>query len=178
MQNKPWRDEEWRKCEEALQGLKEGDVDKASRLYKAKTGTDFHPKAPSDVTKETRGEIVEILDKVEQNGKWPQRACTTMFFLIPNVRSEMPIAHMPTLIRWWKAQRAPEVVKWQQTYRVEWDVTDDRNQGRYCGCFVGISSTRGECSSKVVRQSHCKLTKAILPGSKWSCLSLRIVRMR
>ena len=164
---------------------------------------------------------MEILDKVEQSGKWPQRACTTMFFLIPkNVRSEMPIAHMPTLIRWWKALRAPEVVKWQQTYRVEWDATDDRNggaqrterekikelwpwswtcrrpsseaaslwsgfgrrtsasQGRYCGCFVGISSTRGECSSKIVRQSHCKLTKAILPGSKWSCLSLRIVRMR
>ena len=35
--------EEWRKCQEALPGLKEGDVDKASRLYKAKTGTDFHP---------------------------------------------------------------------------------------------------------------------------------------
>ena len=73
---------------------------------------------------------MEILDKVEQSGKWPQRACTTMFFLIPkNVRSETPIALMPTLIRWWEALRAPEVVKWQQTYRVEWDATDDRNGG-------------------------------------------------
>ena len=35
-----WRNEELRKCEEALPSLKEGDVDKASRLYKAKTGTD------------------------------------------------------------------------------------------------------------------------------------------
>ena len=53
-----------------------------------------------DMTKETRGEIVEILEKVEQSGKWPQQACTTVFFLIPkNVTSERPIALMPTLIR-------------------------------------------------------------------------------
>ena len=65
-----------------------------------------------------------MLDEVEQSGKWPQRACTTK-----NVRSEMPIALMPSLIRWWEALRAPEVVKWQQTYRVEWDATDDRNGG-------------------------------------------------
>ena len=34
---------------------------------------------------ETRGEIVELLEKVEQSGKWPQQACTTMFFLIPKI---------------------------------------------------------------------------------------------
>ena len=53
-----------------------------------------------------------------------------MFFLIPkNVTSERPIALMPTLIRWWEALRAPEVAKWQQKYRVEWDATDGRNGG-------------------------------------------------
>ena len=31
---------------------------------------------------------------------------------------------MPTLIRWWEALRAPEVAKWQQQYRVDWDATD------------------------------------------------------
>ena len=36
---------------------------------------------------------------------------------------------MPTLIRWWEALRAPEVAKWQQKYRVEWDATDRRNGG-------------------------------------------------
>ena len=34
---------------------------------------------------------------------------------------------MPMLIRWWEALRAPEVAKWQQKYRVDWDATDGRN---------------------------------------------------
>ena len=73
---------------------------------------------------------MELLVKVEQSGKWPQQACTSMFFLIPkNVSSERPIAVMPTLIRWWEALRAPEVAKWQQKYRVVWDATDVRNAG-------------------------------------------------
>ena len=53
-----------------------------------------------------------------------------MFFLIPvNVVSERPIALMPTLIRWWEASRAPDVAKWQQKYRVEWDAADGRSGG-------------------------------------------------
>ena len=43
--------------------------------------------------------------------------------------SERPIALMPTLIRWSEALRAPEVAKWQQKYRVDWDATDGRNGG-------------------------------------------------
>ena len=51
MQNKPWRNEELKECEEALPRLKEGDLYKTSRLYKAKTGVGhdgFHPKVPLD----------------------------------------------------------------------------------------------------------------------------------
>ena len=36
--------------------------------------------------------------------------------------TSLPIALMPTL-----TPRATEVGKWQQTYRVDWDATDDRN---------------------------------------------------
>ena len=53
MQNMPWRNEELKEGEEALPRLKEGDMDKASRLYKEKTGVGcdgFHPKAPLDLT--------------------------------------------------------------------------------------------------------------------------------
>ena len=58
------------------------------------------------------GEVVELLEKVEQSGKWPQQACTTMFSMIPeNVTSERPIALMPTLRCWWEAMRAPEAAK-------------------------------------------------------------------
>ena len=90
----------------------------------------IHPKVPLDLTKETGGEIVEFLEKVEQSGKWSEQACTTMFFLIPkNVTRERPSALMPTLIRWWEAVRALEVAKWQQKYRVDWDATDGRNGG-------------------------------------------------
>ena len=131
-----WRkaleNEELRKLEEALPRLKECELDKVSRLYKAKTGVGcdgFHPKVPLDLTR-NEGEIVEFLEKVEQSGKWPPQACTTMFFLVPkNVTSERPIALVPTLIRWWEALRAPEVAKWQQKYRVDLDATDGRNGG-------------------------------------------------
>ena len=71
-QDKPWRNEEFKECEETLPRLKEGDLEKASRLYKAKTGVacdGFHPKVPLDLTRETRGEIVECLERVEQSGK-------------------------------------------------------------------------------------------------------------
>ena len=71
---------------------------------------------------------MEFFEKVEQSGKWPKQACTTMFCLIPEtLTSERPIALMPTLIRWWEAQRASEEAKWQQKYRVDWDATHGRN---------------------------------------------------
>ena len=104
---------------------------------------------------------MEFLEKVEQSGKWPEQACTTMFFLIPkNVTSERPIALMPTLIRWWEALRAPQGRHgWpkrrsstdsrnggcQQTV---WDATlmemerfkrqSKRGGSRSCGLFSGI----------------------------------------
>ena len=100
---------------EALPGQKGCGLEKVSKLYNAKTGVGcdgFHPEVPLDVTKETRREIVEFLEMMEQSGNWPQHVCTTMFFLIPkNVTSERPIALVPTLIRWWEAMRAPEVAK-------------------------------------------------------------------
>ena len=128
VQNKLWRNEELEEGEEALPRLKERDLEEGSRLYKAKTGVGcygFHMKVPLCLTEETTGGIVEFLEKVEQSDKWPQQGCTTMFLLIPmNVTSERPIALMPTLIRWWEALRAPDVAKWQQKYRVDWDATD------------------------------------------------------
>ena len=38
MHDKPWRIEESKKSEKAFPRLKEGDLEKASRLYKAKSG--------------------------------------------------------------------------------------------------------------------------------------------
>ena len=53
----------------------------------------FHPEVPLDLTGETRGEVVEFLEKMERSGKWPKQACTVTFFLIPkNVTRERPIA--------------------------------------------------------------------------------------
>ena len=115
MEEKPWKNEELRSAQGALPRPKECLLEEVSRLYKAKTGVGcdgFHPKVPLVLTKETRGEIVEFLEKVEESGKWRQQACTTMFFLIPqNVTSERQIALMQTLRRWWEALRVPEVAK-------------------------------------------------------------------
>ena len=68
MEEEPWKDEELKKLEEALPRLKESDLERASRVYEAKTGVGcdgFHPQIPLDLTK-TRGEIVEFLEKVEE----------------------------------------------------------------------------------------------------------------
>ena len=53
----------------------------------------------------------------EQCGRWSRHACMTMLFLIPgNVTSELPIALLPTLIRWW----APEVSRcWVEMVQME-----------------------------------------------------------
>ena len=100
VKEKPWKNEELRSAEEALPRVKECHLEEVSRLCKAKTGVGV----PLDLTKETRGEIVEFHEKVEQSGNWRQEACTTMFFFIPkSVMSERPIAVMPTLMRWWEA---------------------------------------------------------------------------
>ena len=105
MQNKPWRNDELKICEEALPRLKEGDLEKASTLYKAKTGAacdGFHPKSSFGLGKEKRGKMSSFLERVQQSGKLPQQVCTTMLFLIPeNVTSERPTALIPTLLRWW-----------------------------------------------------------------------------
>ena len=58
-QNKPWRNDELKECEEALPRLKEGDLDKASILYKARTGVGcdgFHPKVLFGFDKKKREE--------------------------------------------------------------------------------------------------------------------------
>ena len=75
--------EELKTSEEALPSLKECGLEKVSKLFTAKTGVGCdgcHPKGPLDLTEETREDIVEFLEKVEQSGKWPQQARTTMFF--------------------------------------------------------------------------------------------------
>ena len=57
----------------------------------------FHFKFPPDLPKEAMGEIVKILEKLGQCGRWPQQASTTMVFLIPkNVTSEQPTALLPS----------------------------------------------------------------------------------
>ena len=155
-----------------------------------------------------------------------------MFFMIPkNVTSERPIALMPMLIRWWEALRAPEVVKWQQKYRDDWDATDGRNGGaqrtvweilleverfkcsageedlgavalvldlakafeRFSLPVVWAWATHFSFARKILRVlcgyfEHQRRARfegcvaeplqtitAILPGSTWSCLLLRIV---
>ena len=70
--------EELKKLDEASPRLKECDLEKATRLYKARTGVGcdgFNPKIPLDVAKETREEIVEFLEK--GGAEW-QMAATSL----------------------------------------------------------------------------------------------------
>ena len=70
MEDKLWKNEGLKKLDEALPRLKEFDLERASRLYKAKTGVGcdgFYPKVPQDLKKGTRGEVAEFLETVEQS---------------------------------------------------------------------------------------------------------------
>ena len=80
-------DKQWKnnlkKSEEALPRIKECGLEKVSKLYNAKQGEGrdgFHAKVALDVTKKTRGAIVEFFFR---SGKWLQQACTTIIFCIP-----------------------------------------------------------------------------------------------
>ena len=100
-ENKQWKNGELKKSEEDLPRLKECDLANAAKINKKKkVGCDgFYPKVPLDFARGTREEVVKFLEKVEQYGKWPQQACTTMFFLISrNVTSERPNALIPTMV--------------------------------------------------------------------------------
>ena len=113
MQDKPWRNEELRSLEERLPRLKEEGREKAARSCKATCGSEV----PPDWSKDTRGDIVKFVDKVEHCGRWPQQAFTTITALCP------------TLIRWWEWLRAPELSRWQERHRVGWDTTGGRDGG-------------------------------------------------
>ena len=148
-------------------------------------------------------------------GRWPQQACTTMFFLVPkNVASDRPIALIPTMIRWWEGLRAPEVSRWQQRHRVGWDdaapdgkirlpCRRDRPRSNHTGACL-VTALERVSLPVVWPATHCNLSRkvlrvlcgyfehqrrvqfegcvaeplrtitAILPGSKWSCLLIRL----
>ena len=130
-----WRraleNEEFKKSEEALPRLKECDMEKASRLYKEKAGFGCDGCTQESPWTRRKNEKRNCGDTGKDGARWKMAAAclhNDVFFLIPkNVTSERPIALMPTLIHWWEALRAPEVAKWQQKYRVDWDATDGRN---------------------------------------------------
>ena len=72
LEDKLRKNEELKRWEEALPRLEECELEKVSRLYKAKTGVGcdgFHPKVPLDLTNATRSEVVEFLEMVEQSGR-------------------------------------------------------------------------------------------------------------
>ena len=157
-QSKPWRNEDFNKDEEALPRLKDGDLGKVSRLYKAKTGVGcdgFHPKVPMDLTKETRREIVEFLEKVEQSGKngrnKPARRCIDGN---GKILLEEQKHRIKGLWRWfwhWRRLLSESDFLWSGPGR-----RNSASQERSCGYFVGTFSTRGECSSKDVRRNCCR----------------------
>ena len=68
VEGKLWKNEELRSVDEALPRLKECHLEEVWRLYKSR-------KVPLDLIKETRGEFVELLEKVEQCGRVAATRC-------------------------------------------------------------------------------------------------------
>ena len=70
-----WRNEELISLEEGMTRLEEGDSEKAARNYMASTGVGcngFRTEVPLELSKRTRGDVVEFLQKVARCGRWPQ----------------------------------------------------------------------------------------------------------
>ena len=86
MEDEPWRNDELRILEEGILQLKEDNLQRVLRSCKAPSGAGCdgrHPGISLDLSKETRRGVVEFLQQVEHSVKWPQQACTPMFFSLP-----------------------------------------------------------------------------------------------
>ena len=139
---------------------------------------------------------MELLEKVEQCGKWPQQACTTMFFLIPkNVMCARPIVLMPTLIRWWDGrngggqQTVLEILLEMERFKYRAGEEELGVVDLLLGLGNALKFPKEDTASAVrvffehqrrVRFEGCaaetlQTITAILPRSKWSCLLLRVV---
>ena len=91
MEDKLWKNEELKKLERALPRLRECDLEKASMLYKAKTEV-----GGLNERKKQEEKWWSFWRRWSRVEKWPQQACTKMFFLIQkNPTSEMPISLLP-----------------------------------------------------------------------------------
>ena len=119
----------WKK---ECQGKKESHLEKAARNYKAKIGVwcdGVHPEVPLDLEQETRREVVEGLEKVEQCGRWPQQACTTIFLDSEKCHeraSHCAYACDHSLVGSFASARGCEL---EHKYRIEWRDTDGRKGG-------------------------------------------------
>ena len=75
MEEKHWKNEELRKWEEALPRLREYELEKVSKVYKAKTGVGccgFHSKVLLDLSEETRRTNCGVLG--EGGAEWNMAA--------------------------------------------------------------------------------------------------------
>ena len=126
MQDNPWRNEELVRCEEALPRLIVGDLEKASRMYKAQTGVGcdrFHPKVFLDLTKETRRNC-GILG--EGGAAWQVAAASVHNDVLLDSeecytsKADCAHANVDSLVGSSESARS---------YRVDWDTTDGWNRG-------------------------------------------------
>ena len=103
---------------------------KASRLYKAQLGVGcdgFHPEVALDLTKETRGEIVEFLEKWSRVASGRNKLVRRYFSGYRRTTSERPIAPMPRLIRWGSCE---STISGNKSIELsDLDATDGRNGG-------------------------------------------------
>ena len=76
----------------------------------------FTEKWPLELSDKFCEDVVGCLHDVDMAGVWPQRASTTLFFVISkNVTSETSIPLLPTLTRWLGWLGAPVVAGWART---------------------------------------------------------------
>ena len=70
--NTPWENEELKKLEEEMRRLEESDLATTAKTCKAVMGVGcdgLHTEVPLGLARETRGEVVDLLEKVEQCGR-------------------------------------------------------------------------------------------------------------
>ena len=99
----------------------------------------FPPESPPGFDKRNKRRSGGILRK--GGTKWKMAAtCLHDDVLLDaeDVTSQRPIALMLTLIRWWEAKRASEVLKWQQRYRSEWDAAGGRDGELKCTVWENL----------------------------------------
>ena len=142
----PWRDHD---CEEGeLPAVTAQCLRRAARSFKESTaiGVDgIPPRTVALLSDELLEVVADLVNRIEEGGRWPQSYSTAVLHLIPKLAGgRRPIGLLPTLVRLWERARKDVVRRWRskETMPFSW-----AGKGKGSEAAVWQQSVRAEAAT-------------------------------